>query len=116
MTMNSILGGFHICETGLGAKRHKPSAPKLGPMFIQVVSTAFLTVLRNTDKWMNLNAIEQPPLYGLRHLEPAQESSGPYQIFMRPEIQLEFAIIQLKQPGILFLPERISGSFTVHLE
>ena len=73
MTMNSILGGFHICETGLGAKRHKPSAPKLGPMFIQVVSTAFLTVLRNTDKWMNLNAIKQPPLYGLRHLEPAQE-------------------------------------------
>jgi len=73
MTMNSILGGFNICETGLGAKRHKPSAPKLGPMFIQVVSTAFLTVLRNTDKWMNLSAIEQPPLYGLRHLEPAQE-------------------------------------------
>lgn len=73
MTMNSILGGFQICETGLGAKRHKPSAPKLGPMFIQVVSTALLTVLRNIDKWMDLSAIEQPPLYGLRHMDPAQE-------------------------------------------
>jgi hypothetical protein len=73
MTMNSILGGFDICETGLGAKRHKPSAPKLGPMFIQVVSTAFLTVLRNIDRWRDLDVIEQPPLYGLRRMEPAQD-------------------------------------------
>ncbi len=73
MTMNAILGDFKICETGLGAKRHKPSAPKLGPMFIQVVSTAFLTVLRNYDKWRDLSTIEQPPLYGLRHLEAPQE-------------------------------------------
>lgn len=73
MTMNAILGDFNICETGLGAKRHKPSAPKLGPMFIQVVSTAFLTVLRNYDKWKDLSAIEQPPLYGLRQLDAPQE-------------------------------------------
>ena len=73
MTMNSILGDFDICETGLGAKRHKPSAPKLGPMFIQVVSTAFLTVIRNFDKWKDLSSISQPPLYGMRHLEAPQD-------------------------------------------
>ena len=73
MTMNAILGGFKTCETGLGAKRHKPSAPKLGPMFIQVVSTAFLTVLRNVDVWKNATVIEQPALYGLRHMDPPQE-------------------------------------------
>ncbi len=72
MTMNSILGDFNICETGLGAKVHKPSAPKLGPMFIQVVSTAFLTVIRNFDKWKDLNHISQPPLYGMRHMDPPQ--------------------------------------------
>ncbi len=73
MTMNSILGDFNICETGLGAKIHKPSAPKLGPMFIQVVSTAFLTVLRNYDKWKDLKNINQPPLYGMRHMDPPQD-------------------------------------------
>ena len=73
MTMNSILGDFNICETGLGAKRHKPSAPKLGPMFIQVVSTAFLTVIRNFEKWKDLSTINQPPLFGMRHLEAPQD-------------------------------------------
>ncbi|MFC1453261.1 glycosyl transferase [Verrucomicrobiota bacterium] len=73
MTMNSILGGFKTCETGLGAKRHKPSAPKLGPMFIQVVSTAFLTVVRHYETWKEAGVIDQPPLYGLRHMEPPQE-------------------------------------------
>ncbi len=73
MTMNAILGDFNICETGLGAKRHKPSAPKLGPMFIQVVSTAFLTVIRNFDKWKALDTVDQPPLYGMRHMDPPQE-------------------------------------------
>ena len=73
MTMNAILGGYRICETGLGAKRHKPSAPKLGPMFIQVVSTAFLTVLRSYKTWRDRSAINQAPLYGLRHMEPPQE-------------------------------------------
>jgi len=73
MTMNAILGGFKTCETGLGAKRHKPSAPKLGPMFIQVVSTAFLTVLRSYETWKDDKPIEQPPLFGLRHMEPPQD-------------------------------------------
>lgn len=66
MTMNAIFGGFRMCETGLGAKIHKPSAPKLGPMFVQVVSTAFLTVIRSFETWKAADVIEQSPLYGLR--------------------------------------------------
>jgi hypothetical protein len=73
LTMNAILGGFKTCNTGLGAKVHKPSAPKLGPMFIQVVSTAFLTVLRNFDKWRKAKDIDEPTLYGLQEMDPPQD-------------------------------------------
>jgi len=73
MTMNAVLGRFRICETGLGAKRHKPSAPKLGPMFVQVVSTAFLTVVRNVDAWQESTIVERPALYGMRSMEPPQD-------------------------------------------
>ena len=73
MTMNAIFGGFRMCETGLGAKIHKPSAPKLGPMFTQVVSTAFLTVIRSFDTWKQAEVIEQSPLYGLRKKMSPQE-------------------------------------------
>lgn len=73
MTMNAITGGFFISETGLGAKRHKPSAPKLGPMFIQVVSTAFLNVINSVDEWKKLDSVDRPPLYGLRDMDPPQD-------------------------------------------
>ena len=73
LTMNAILGGFKTCNTGLGAKVHKPSAPKLGPMFIQVVSTAFLTVVQNFDKWKDAAEIEESKLYGLTQMDPPQD-------------------------------------------
>ncbi len=73
MTMNAIMGGFKTCNTGLGAKVHKPSAPKLGPMFIQVVSTAFLTVIRNFDKWKSATEIEESKLYGLSEMDSPQD-------------------------------------------
>jgi glucosylglycerate synthase len=73
LTMNAVLGDFRTCNTGLGAKIHKPSAPKLGPMFIQVVSTAFLTVLRHADRWKQVRTIEEPELFGLKKLDPPQD-------------------------------------------
>lgn len=73
MTLNAILGGFKCCDTGLGAKIHKPSAPKLGPMFIQVVSTAFLTIIKNVHKWKDLAEVEQQELFGLQKLDPPQD-------------------------------------------
>lgn len=73
MTMNAITGGYAICETGLGAKVHKPSAPKLGPMFSQVVGTAFLSIVNHQDRWQSVQSVERPPLYGLRKMDPAQD-------------------------------------------
>jgi len=72
-TMNAILGGFKICETGLGAKIHKPSAPKLGPMFSQVIGTAFFLITRHIDYWKDIKTTRDCPLFGLRNLDPPQE-------------------------------------------
>ena len=72
-TMNAILGGFKVCETGLGAKIHKPSAPKLGPMFSQVVGTAFFLITRHIDFWKDIKHLRNCPLFGMRHLKAPQE-------------------------------------------
>ncbi|MFH1267692.1 MAG: glycosyltransferase [Planctomycetota bacterium] len=73
MTMNALLGGFRIAQVGLGAKIHKPSAPKLGEMFIQVVSTALLTVAASFKKWKLVTSVQQTPVFGLKELAPAQD-------------------------------------------
>ena len=73
ITTNAILGGFDVAEVGLGQKVHKPSAPKLGPMFAQVVSTLFLMVTRHFQEWRRHDTIYAPPLFGLRELGEPQE-------------------------------------------
>ncbi len=73
MTMQAILGNFKIGQVGLGAKIHKPSAPKLGPMFTQVVNTALTTVTENFHKWKNINSIQQSEILGIKNLEHSQE-------------------------------------------
>ena len=75
MSMNAVLGGFKICQTGLGAKIHKPSAPKLGTMFVQVVSTAFMMINKRVDKWKDVKGVQDSPLFGLKELEKPQELS-----------------------------------------
>ncbi|MFQ5865729.1 MAG: glycosyltransferase family 2 protein [bacterium] len=72
MTLNAILGGFECCQVGLGAKIHKPSAPKLGPMFSQVVGTLFETILTNKDKWLGPVNVQTLPLFGTLNLERPQ--------------------------------------------
>lgn len=64
MTLNAILGKFKTCQVSLGAKIHKPSAPKLGPMFTQVVSTMFNSLLNNKSLWKNELNLDEPVLYG----------------------------------------------------
>lgn len=73
LSMNAILGGFKVAQTGLGAKIHKPSAPKLGPMFLQVVGTAFLTILKNLDTWKDRESIQETEMFGLQKMEKAQD-------------------------------------------
>jgi len=75
MSLNAIIGRFKICEVGLGAKIHKASSPKLGPMFTQVVTTFFDKILTKKSDWIgmpigNLNSL---PHYGFKKLDPPQE-------------------------------------------
>lgn len=73
MTMQALLGDFRVGQVGLGSKVHKPSAPKLGPMFLQVVSTALLTVVDTFERWKSIASVRQAPVFGLKDLGPAQE-------------------------------------------
>jgi len=72
MTTHAIFGGFKIAQTGLGAKIHKPSAPKLSAMFTQVVSTLFENILNNKEQWVNKAKIQETKLFGLQKMNPAQ--------------------------------------------
>ena len=75
MTINAIIGKFKICEVGLGAKIHKASAPKLGPMFTQVVSTLFDYLISAKDSWINVPVVkpERNKWFGLKKLDPPQD-------------------------------------------
>jgi glycosyltransferase involved in cell wall biosynthesis len=75
MSLNAIIGKFKICEVGLGTKKHKASAPKLGPMFTQVVTTLFDKILCRKADWigMPMRNPERKKLFGLRKLAPPQE-------------------------------------------
>ena len=71
MTVNALLGDFAVAQTTLGAKIHKPSAPKLGPMFSQVVNTLFTYLVRHSDQWsLTGQAQRLPRLDGIEVLEP----------------------------------------------
>ncbi|OPX35106.1 hypothetical protein B1H10_02000, partial [candidate division KSB1 bacterium 4484_188] len=75
MTLHAITGGFQIGQVGLGAKIHKPSAPKLGPMFTQVIGTLFNTLLDNKWQWNSRLSIRKLPLFGRNILDDPQNMS-----------------------------------------
>ncbi|NIO48983.1 MAG: glycosyltransferase [Candidatus Aminicenantes bacterium] len=75
MTLHAIFGNFKICETGLGAKIHKASAPKLGPMFTQVITMLFDLLLSRESSWISIPVIKPKPKkrFGLKELAQPQE-------------------------------------------
>ena len=74
MTTQAILGDFPLALVGLGSKVHKPSSPKLGKMFTQVVDTLFDTLLKSKERWnRDLVKVETPPVYGRSHSPPAPQ-------------------------------------------
>jgi len=75
MSLNAILGNFKICEVGLGAKIHKASAPKLGAMFTQVVTSLFEFLLSEKDSWLKVPVVNprSKKRFGLKKLDPPQE-------------------------------------------
>lgn len=75
LTFNAIRGGFKICETGLGTKVHKASAPKLGPMFTQVVSSFFSLLTQEKKRCLDLSVSrpKRKKRFGLKVLGVPQE-------------------------------------------
>ncbi len=64
MTLEAVVAGFLTAQATLGAKIHKPSAPKLGIMFTQVVDTLFRELLRAKEQWcLNGSKPFTPPLF-----------------------------------------------------
>jgi len=75
MSLNAALGGFKICQSGLGTKIHKASAPKLGIMFEQVIETLLTVLVQNKEAWTVRNSgdIFVPDTFGLKDLAEPQE-------------------------------------------
>lgn len=74
MTTQAILGNFPLALVGLGSKVHKPSSPKLGKMFTQVVDTLFESLLKSKERWnKELIELEKPPVYGRTPSLPAPQ-------------------------------------------
>ncbi|NIR52162.1 glycosyltransferase [candidate division KSB1 bacterium] len=78
MTLHALLAGFECCQVRLGAKIHKPSAPKLGPMFSQVVGTLFQILTDRKDKWLGPMNLKGLPLFGEAQLSKPQSLSVDY--------------------------------------
>ena len=70
MTTSAITGSFKICQIGLGAKIHKPSAPNLGRMFIEVVDTLFTNTLKSKDFIANVKEVKTTEVLGLKLEKP----------------------------------------------
>ncbi|MBN1830090.1 MAG: hypothetical protein JW884_13245, partial [Deltaproteobacteria bacterium] len=52
MSLHALFNDFKVCETGLGRKVHKASAPKLGQMFEEVVYSLFSILVSYKSKWL----------------------------------------------------------------
>ncbi|MBR9676331.1 glycosyl transferase [Candidatus Woesearchaeota archaeon] len=74
MTLHALIADFKVCQTGLGSKDHKPSAPKLGPMFLQVIDTLFENLLRNQEDWEKSTVTEETQRYGIQMSTPKELS------------------------------------------
>jgi len=67
---DSLIGGFAVCQTRLGAKIHDPKDPgsDLGPMFRQVVGTLMTMARDNPDRWLTITGSHDVPAYGFERL------------------------------------------------
>ncbi len=112
MTLNALIGNFKVCQVGLGAKIHKPSAPKLGPMFTQVVGTLFKTLLECRSAWENVQQVEKLPLFGASSLAKPQSLSVDYK-GMKSTAMYEFQINEeiLRRCLTPMVYEKVAGMY-----
>jgi len=94
MTSEAVLSGFSLAQVALGAKIHKPSAPKLGKMFTQVVDTLFRQL--SVSSWKrHMQRPQAPPViaYNKRLGERPQSLSIDYKA-LKDKAQKEFSTHQ----------------------
>jgi hypothetical protein len=94
MTTEAVLSGFSLAQVALGSKIHKPSAPKLGKMFTQVVDTLFRQL--SVSSWKrNLHRPQSPPVipYNQHLAERPQSLSIDYKA-LKAKAEKEFSIHQ----------------------
>ncbi|MGR3175258.1 MAG: glycosyltransferase [Candidatus Scalindua sp.] len=87
MTTSAILNGFKVCQVALGSKVHKPSAPKLGPMFTQVISTLFANISNFKNIWLNGNIKKDCPVHGQYNYVDPQPLSVDYKSIKKESIE-----------------------------
>jgi len=75
LTLNAVFGNFKICQTALGRKTHKASAPKIGVMFEQVIETLLDLLVKNKERWITngVTEIVKPKVFGEERLPEPQE-------------------------------------------
>lgn len=72
MTSEAVLSNCSMAQVVLGAKVHKPSAPKLGEMFTQVVYTLFSQLVDSRQHWpLNGHPPRPPDTFECRGASPA---------------------------------------------
>ena len=81
MTTTALVRGVRVAQAFLGAKIHDPKDPgaDLGPMFTQVVGTAFALARRHADAWRDVEGSHAVPIIGeVQPVEPeAVNASAP---------------------------------------
>ena len=88
MTSEAVLSGFSVAQVTLGSKIHKPSAPKLGKMFTQVVDTLFGQL--SVSSWeRNMRRPQAPPViaYDKRLVEAPQSLSVDYKALKQTALE-----------------------------
>lgn len=92
MTLNAVFGNFKMAQVDLQNKIHKPSAPKLGPMFFQVADTCLRIMTQNKKEWLKkIEASTPPVLYQFKNHAKPQKLSVDYKD-LKEQSLYEFSI------------------------
>lgn len=98
LTLNAIFGDFKLAQTDLQSKIHKPSTPKLGPMFFQVANTCFRLIIQNKKEWLKkVGAYTPPILYQFKNQTKPQKLLIDYKDLKQVslyEFSLHYKILQ----------------------
>ncbi|MCD6550450.1 glycosyltransferase [bacterium] len=91
MSTYAILSEFPLCQVNLINKIHKPSAPNLGPMFIQVASTLFGIINDNIEKIKLVEKVKEVSMLGEKDI-PKIENTIPDSSHFKKLFQAEFGV------------------------